>query len=119
MCMVVFSECMPVHPVCLVSLGVTGSPGIEVPDSCELPSVFWGFNSGPQGQQLVLLTTEPLLQLPVYCFGEGFKNDFMYDLCGWWEWHTCGGQRTTQWNHFSSSIFTWVPGIGLLAIRLA
>ena len=39
-----------------------------VPDSCELPCGCWELNLGPLEKQPVLLTTEPLLQLPFLDF---------------------------------------------------
>jgi hypothetical protein len=44
-------------------------PGTGVTDGCELPHKFWDLNPGPLEEQLVLLTTEPSLHLPVlWCF---------------------------------------------------
>ena len=40
-------------------------PGTGVTDGCELPHKFWDLNPGPLEEQLVLLTTEPSLHLPV------------------------------------------------------
>jgi len=47
-------------------------------DGCEPPCGCWELNSGPLGQQSVLLTTEPSLQPWFVCFFFFFNMGFLY-----------------------------------------
>ena len=63
--------------VCLCLPGAQGSPekdikqlGIRIVDGCEPSCGCWKLNTGPLGEQLVLLTSEPSLQPPKYFLGD-------------------------------------------------